>query len=96
MKDYFYEPEARYRVDPRYKAYVDAMEMMISRAELTPNELREASVLAAIHYEMRRAPVLFFVAGAPYEQHRDPRQPPEVVTIGGRTYRIDPEPREPK
>ena len=44
-------PEWRYQHDPKFKGYVDLMHHLIQRAELTPTEVREAAMLACIHYE---------------------------------------------
>ncbi len=46
-------PEYRYRADVNFKQLVDLMESFIHQASYTPSELREASLLAAIHYESR-------------------------------------------
>jgi hypothetical protein len=47
-------PDARYMRDARYHALVNWMELQIEAANLTPTELREAVILAAVHYETRR------------------------------------------
>ena len=47
-------PEDRYRSDPQFKVLVDILEAAVQRAEYTPTELREAAMLAAIHYESYR------------------------------------------
>jgi len=44
--------EARYQRDPQFKALVDFLHMQIARCELSPTEIREAAMLAAIHYAM--------------------------------------------
>lgn len=44
-------PEWRYQHDLKFKGYVDLMHHLIQRAELTPTEVREAAMLACIHYE---------------------------------------------
>lgn len=46
-------PREKYMNDPEYHNLVDFLESMIERAQFTPSELREASVLASINYEMR-------------------------------------------
>jgi hypothetical protein len=42
----------RYHNDPFYKNVVDSLTHMISTAQLSPSEMREAAVLASINYEM--------------------------------------------
>jgi hypothetical protein len=44
--------EERYRHDPQFKMLVDMIHSMISKLEYTPSEIRDAAMLAAIHYEM--------------------------------------------
>ena len=54
-------PEERYRRDTQFKMLVDLLEAQIYRANYTPTELREAAMLAAIHYDtinMRRSYLL--------------------------------------
>jgi hypothetical protein len=46
-------PEEKYRNDPEYHSLVQLLESFIERAAFTPSELREASILACINYEMR-------------------------------------------
>jgi hypothetical protein len=46
--------EERYQRDPAFHAMVDLLEQLVHKGEYTPTELREAVVLAATHYEMRR------------------------------------------
>jgi len=46
-------PKDKYLNDPEYRHLVDMMESLIERARFTPSELREASILACINYEMR-------------------------------------------
>ena len=47
-------PEERYARDQNFRTFTDMIEHFVHRAELTPSEVREATVLACIHYEMRR------------------------------------------
>lgn len=54
-------PTERYHNDPIFRRVVDAMEHMLANAELASSELRQAAVLAAIHYEMRRIQSPYFV-----------------------------------
>jgi hypothetical protein len=53
-------PAHRYQRDPAFKQLVDAMTRSIQSCQFSPSELREAAVLAAVHYELRWAvpPVL--------------------------------------
>lgn len=44
-------PEVRYQHDSKFKQIVDLMHHFIQRAEFTPTEMREAALLACIHYE---------------------------------------------
>lgn len=46
-------PREKYMNDSEYHALVDVLESFVERARFTPSELREASVLACINYEMR-------------------------------------------
>ena len=43
----------RYESDPAFRVLVDHMEANIHAAEYTPSEMREAALLASIHYELR-------------------------------------------
>lgn len=44
----------RYYQDATFHALVDAIEAVIHEAKYTPTEVREAAVLACIHYEETR------------------------------------------
>lgn len=46
-------PKEKYMNDPEYHQLVTLLEQFIDRAQFTPSELREASILASINYEMR-------------------------------------------
>lgn len=46
-------PNEKYNNDPAYRRLVMTMESLIAGAEFTPSEIREAAMLACIHYEMR-------------------------------------------
>lgn len=46
-------PKDKYQNDPEYRHLVDMLENLIEQARFTPSELREASILACINYEMR-------------------------------------------
>lgn len=45
-------PKEKYLNDSEYRHLVDMMESLIEQARFTPSELREASILACINYEM--------------------------------------------
>jgi len=47
-------PEERYLRDTAFRTIVDMLEHLIREAKYTPTELREACILAAIHYEMTK------------------------------------------
>ena len=42
----------RYMTDVHFKNLVDFIESFLHRADFTPSEIREASMLASINYEM--------------------------------------------
>lgn len=44
-------PEVRYQHDTAFKNLVDVLHHFIQKAEFTPTEIREAALLACIHYE---------------------------------------------
>ena len=44
--------DGRYNDDGDFHMLVDMMESFIHRAQFTPSEMREAAVLACIHFEM--------------------------------------------
>lgn len=46
-------PREKYMNDPDYHRLVDMLEQFVESAQFSPSELREASVLACINYEMR-------------------------------------------
>lgn len=51
--------ERRYTEDATFRHVVDALHAMVARADLTPSEIRQAAMLACIHYEMRNpAPLM--------------------------------------
>lgn len=47
-------PYEKYMMDCEYRQFVDLLESFIHKAQFTPGEIREAAMLAAIHYEQRR------------------------------------------
>ena len=66
MRPPWLSPEDAYQNDTRFRAVVDQLEYMIHAAELTPAEVRAASMLACIHYEtkvMRSFEVVVGVSG---------------------------------
>jgi hypothetical protein len=44
-------PEIRYQQDPMFHALVDTLYLFIAKGEMTPTEVREAAILAAMRYE---------------------------------------------
>lgn len=49
-------PQDKYENDPNYKYFVDAIESLLHRCQLTPREIREGAVLACIHAEAHFKP----------------------------------------
>lgn len=39
--------------DPHYHSLVNTLEHLIEQSHFTPSELREACILASMHYEMK-------------------------------------------
>jgi hypothetical protein len=81
-------PAHRYRNDPYYHGLVDMLEGMIHAAKYTPQEIRDAAGLAAIHYEMRRMDIgsRVVMGIAPAGREIDPHSPPDVVIVDGEVY----------
>lgn len=52
-------PEERYMCDASFRQLVDTMEAMVRHARFTPSEMREAAMLASIHYELTHASVMY-------------------------------------
>lgn len=48
-------PAEKYNNDAQYRTLVVAIEHQLHEANFTPSEVREAAVLACIHYEQRNA-----------------------------------------
>ncbi len=48
------EVERRYYDDLAFRHLVDVIESCVNSMQLTPSEVREASMLACLHHEMRR------------------------------------------
>jgi hypothetical protein len=46
--------EQRYLHDAEFKMLVDTIHSLIDKLQYTPSEIRDAAMLAAIHYEMRQ------------------------------------------
>lgn len=81
MPDNRLPPEARYHRDVHFKTLVDMMEKMVHACDFTPTELREAAILAAVHYEQKtvRTRDLMVIPGGPYQ--------PEVLKQTGWAFR---------
>ncbi len=60
MKNY---PEDRYQRDVVFRHLVDALEGLIREAKMTPTEIREAAILAAIHYVRTTSPTWYVKDG---------------------------------
>lgn len=54
-------PRDRYHVDVSFRQLVDIMEHYLYTCQYTPTEMREAAILAAIHYETKRGPSLIVI-----------------------------------
>ena len=53
------DPQKTYMNDPHFHILVDTLENLIHECQLTPLEIRQAAILAAIHYEMKTKRYLF-------------------------------------
>ena len=65
-------PEERYQCDPWFHKLVNMLTHFIIEAKFTPSELREAAILAAIHYELsttRRSMIKPSVEDSNQENH---------------------------
>jgi hypothetical protein len=84
-------PERRYQTDVYFHAVVDMLEAQIHAAKLSPAEVREAGMLAAIHHEMRdpRPRLSFHLAHVEYDALRPPAGPAPKVIVDGMVYRLD-------
>ena len=51
----------RYRTDPAFHQIVDVLTKAIEEMHLTPGEVREAAMLAAIHFEMRNPSIRYYM-----------------------------------
>lgn len=52
----YQDAEARYATDAMYRALVDTMIGTMTSLKLTPGEVRDAAMLAAVKFETARAP----------------------------------------
>lgn len=53
-QDHYYTPEHRYLHDATFRQMVDQLEYLLHTVKTTPTEIREACMLALIHYEERK------------------------------------------
>ena len=53
-------PQQRYLSDPTFNRVVNYFEKLIHEAQLTPSEIREAAMLACIHYEEKTVRHVWF------------------------------------
>lgn len=86
----FILPEQRYCHDAHFAQLVDFLEAQIHAANLTPTEIREAAMLAAVHHSMREVSPMVYVGGAvaPRVQAGEPVEAlPPVVLVNGVAYR---------
>ena len=52
-------PEQNYMLNTEFRMMTDHMEKLLSDYQFSPAEMREAAMLACVHFEMRRARPLF-------------------------------------
>ena len=55
-------PTERFQNDSYFATLVNTLESFIWQAKYTPSELRDAAVLAAIHYEMKQPRPPYFLS----------------------------------
>lgn len=53
MRESLKTPQGKYDNDVQYHQMVDTIEHLLHEAQFSPSEVREAAVLACIHFEMR-------------------------------------------
>ena len=53
MRESLKTPQGKYENDTQYHQIVDVIEHLLHDAQFSPSEVREAAVLACIHFEMR-------------------------------------------
>lgn len=58
-------PAEKYANDNDYRMLVDYMEAIIHKAAFTPSELREAAMLASIHYEQKSPRKIMYYTSPP-------------------------------
>jgi hypothetical protein len=82
-------PAFRFQRDPQFAALVTMMEAYLHAAHYTPTELREAVMLAAIRYELRRVPQYMTVFSGVAVPHGEAPYggPPPVLVIDGENER---------
>jgi len=81
--------EERYRTDAHFKMLADMIEAYIHKTEFTPSEVREAAMMACIHFEMR-----YRWAQNPFPPRIETKStagrlgfpPPPIVIVDGYTY----------
>lgn len=78
-------PEERYQNDPAFHMLVDWLERAIHQAQYTPSELRDAALLAAVHYEYRQTRPRWEPREGGYAWSHTPNQP-----VVGKTEKLSP------
>lgn len=82
-------PAVRFQRDPAFATLVNLLESFLHTTEFTPTEIREAALLAAVNYEMRRRfvrPIHIISGIAEVEPSARPGEPPELLRIDGQLY----------